>query len=188
LSARLPNAMIFLIPRIMTNHLATLGHFSHANADRRVFLQLAGLGALATLAACSSMRPTGSGDVASAAAASILNGYRSANGLPPLMPDRALERAALQQASYMASSGRMVHDTGWGKDFVSRVKGNGIKGAAAENIAQGRMDLPRLFEMWMNSPPHRRNMLDTRFARFGLAYRRDGQNPEWRYWALLLGR
>src|SRR5690606_32619978 len=138
LSARLPNAMIFVILRIMTNPLATLGHFSHANADRRVFLQLAGLGALATLAACSSMRPTGSGDVASAAAASILNGYRSANGLPPLMPDRALERAALQQASYMASSGRMVHDTGWGKDFVSRVKGNGIRSEERRVGKEGR--------------------------------------------------
>ena len=61
-------------------------------------------------------------------------------------------------------------------------------GAAAENIAEGRMDLARLFDMWMKSPPHRRNMLDARFTRFGLAYVSDGKNADWRYWALVLGK
>ena len=74
------------------------------------------------------------------------------------------------------------------EDFAARVKGNGIEGAAAENIAQGRMDLRRLFDMWMNSPPHRRNLLDPRFTRFGLAYARDAEKPDWRYWALVLGK
>jgi uncharacterized protein YkwD len=82
----------------------------------------------------------------------------------------------------------MAHTTGWGKDFASRVKENGIEGAAAENIAEGRMDVPRLVDMWMHSPPHRRNMLDPRFTRFGLAYATDGKNDQWRYWALVLGR
>ena len=50
------------------------------------------------------------------------------------------------------------------------------------------MDPARLFEMWMNSPPHRRNMLDARFTRFGLAYVRDGAKADWRYWALVLGK
>jgi uncharacterized protein YkwD len=88
----------------------------------------------------------------------------------------------------MAGARRMEHTTGWGKDFASRVKDNGIAGAAAENIAEGRMDLARLFDMWMKSPPHRRNMLDARFTRFGLAYVRDSKNADWRYWALVLGK
>jgi uncharacterized protein YkwD len=105
-----------------------------------------------------------------------------------LSSDARLEQAARQQAGYMAGAGRMSHTTGWGKDFAARVKDNGIEGAAAENIAEGRMDLPRLFDMWMRSPPHRRNMLDARFGHFGLAYAGGGKNGQWRYWALVLGR
>lgn len=160
-----------------------------AAADRRAVLRLAGLGALLVLSACGSLRrPPGGGAGASASATSIMNGYRAANGLSALSPDPQLEKAALEQAGYMAGAGRMAHTTGRGKDFASRVKGNGIAGAAAENIAEGRMDLTRLFAMWMNSPPHRRNMLDPRFTRFGLAYVRDGEKADWRYWALVLGK
>jgi uncharacterized protein YkwD len=82
----------------------------------------------------------------------------------------------------------MDHRTGWGKDFASRVKANGISGAAAENIAAGRMDTARVLDTWMHSPPHRRNMLDPRFTRFGLAYVRDRSNGDWRYWAMVLGK
>jgi len=156
--------------------------------DRRALLRFGGFGALALLAGCGTMRPTGESGGSSAAASGIVSGIRSGAGLTALSPDAQLEQAALQQARYMASAGRMEHTTGWGKDFAARVSDNGIKGAAAENIAQGRMDLTRLFDMWMNSPPHRRNMLDPRFTRFGLAYVGDASRPGWRYWALGLGK
>ncbi|MGP2492318.1 CAP domain-containing protein [Mesorhizobium sp. PUT5] len=158
------------------------------DAGRRTLLKAACGGALLALASCATGRQTGSGGGSSASAADILAGIRSAQGLPALQPDTRLEQAALQQAGYMAGAGRMSHTTGWGRDFSARVKQNGIDGAAAENIAQGRMDLQRLFDMWMASPPHRRNMLDPRFTRFGLAYVRDGKNGDWRYWALVLGK
>lgn len=155
--------------------------------DRRMFVAGSGLFALSVLAGCGTM-PTGSGAGASNSAAGTLAGIRSTENLSRLVPDSQLERAALQQAGYMATAKRMTHTTGWGKDFASRVNGNHIEGAAAENIAQGRMDIRRLFEMWMNSPPHRRNILDARFTRFGLAYVSDAKNPDWRYWALVLGK
>ena len=154
---------------------------------RRALLVGGGLALLWGLAGCGSL-PTGNGAGASTTASGLVAGIRSTNGLGSLSPDSQLERAALQQAFYMAQAGRMVHTTGWGRDFSSRVKDNGIKGAAAENIAEGRMDLQRLFDMWMHSAPHRRNLLDPRFTRFGLAYASDGKNPEWRYWALVLGK
>jgi uncharacterized protein YkwD len=156
---------------------------------RRMILKTAGLGAMLGLAACGTLAPgTGRGEGASAEAESTLEGIRATAGLPALVPDPQLEKAALQQARYMAAARSMTHDTGWGRDFGSRVKDNDIKGAAAENIAQGRMDTKRLFAMWMASPPHRRNMLDARFTRFGLAYAPDPSNPDWRYWALVLGK
>jgi uncharacterized protein YkwD len=162
---------------------------SHSGLPRRTLLKAAGLGIVLGLAGCGTLNTkTGGGAGASASAVSTLGGIRAAAGLPALVPDPQLEQAALQQARYMAAARSMTHDTGWGRDFVSRVRDNDIRGAAAENIAQGRMDIKRLFAMWMDSPPHRRNMLDARFNRFGLAYARDAGNPDWRYWALVLGK
>lgn len=149
------------------------------------FLKGAALCAVLFLAACQSARVPGDGAGASTSAYGYLADIRAANGLNKLVSDARLEKAALQQAGYMARAGRMAHTTGWGKDFAARMKDNGVEGAAAENIAYGRMDMGKLFSMWMNSQGHRRNMLDPRFNRFGLAYVRDGDQ---KYWALVVGR
>jgi uncharacterized protein YkwD len=153
-----------------------------------MLLKAIGLATLVALAACGTMLPAGQGAGVSASATSTLAGIRASAGLGPLVADPQLEQAALQQAGYMARGGRMAHTTGWGKDFAARVKDNGIAGAAAENIARGRFDQQKLFDMWMHSAGHRRNMLDPRFTRFGLAYVRDGRDSAIRYWALVLGK
>ncbi|TPM54109.1 CAP domain-containing protein [Mesorhizobium sp. B2-2-4] len=150
---------------------------------------LIGLAAIAGLAACSTVSvPTGEGAGVSSSATATLANLRAAAGRTPLTADTQLEQAALQQAGYMASRTRMSHTTGWGKDFASRMKDNGVHGAAAENIAEGRFDQQKLFDIWMHSTGHRRNILDPDFSRFGLAYVRDGRDPSLRYWALVLGR
>ncbi|TIN18877.1 MAG: CAP domain-containing protein [Mesorhizobium sp.] len=159
------------------------------NLDRRTLLKAIGLAALGGIAACNSVPlPTGEAAGVSSSATGTLSTIRTSAGLPALIPDPQLEQAALQQAGYMASRARMSHTTGWGKDFASRMKGNGVRGAAGENIAEGRFDLQKLFDIWMHSDGHRRNMLDPDFSRFGLAYVRDGRDPSLRYWALVLGR
>lgn len=159
------------------------------NLDRRTLLKAIGLAALGGTAACNSVPlPTGEAAGVSSSATGTLSTIRTSAGLPALIPDPQLEQAALQQAGYMASRARMSHTTGWGKDFASRMKGNGVRGAAGENIAEGRFDLQKLFDIWMHSDGHRRNMLDPDFSRFGLAYVRDGRDPSLRYWALVLGR
>ncbi|MEO5757244.1 MAG: CAP domain-containing protein [Mesorhizobium sp.] len=155
----------------------------------RMFLKAAGLAALLALAACNTVSlPAGEGAGASSSATATLANIRASAGLGALTPDPRLEQAALQQAGYMAGAGRMSHTTGWGKSFASRVKDNGIAGAAAENIAEGRFDQQKLFDIWMHSTGHRRNMLDPRFTRFGLAYVRDGRDSAIRYWSLVLGK
>ena len=111
---------------------------------------------------------------------------RSEHGLPPVFADPQLAVAARRQAELMAQSGRMAHTTGWRRDFTSRMRGSGIGGTAAENIAAGGMKPAEVFSMWMNSTGHRRNMLDPRFRRFGLASAVRGDDPRQRYWALVL--
>jgi uncharacterized protein YkwD len=128
----------------------------------------------------------GPGVGASALGSTSLEEIRANAGLPPLEPDARLERAAAQQAGYMAGAAKMSHRTGWGKDFSTRMRENGVEGAAAENVAHGRMSTGRLFAMWMTSPGHRRNMLDPRFGHYGLGSAEDGRGQK--YWALVLAR
>lgn len=142
---------------------------------------------LLALSACQSISLLGiEGAGANASAEQHLAAIRKGAGLSPLAPDAQLEKAARQQAELMAASGRMKHTTGRGKDFLTRVRGNGIDGAAAENIAYGRFGLDELFSAWINSPGHRRNMLDPRFSRFGLASAK-GEGDR-RYWSLIVAR
>lgn len=143
--------------------------------------------ALLGLAACQSAQPIGESGSAASAGVVHLTKIRTSYGLPPLVPDAKLERAALQQAQLMARKGRMTHTTGWGADFNSRMKSNGINGASAENVARGRIGAGEVFRMWMNSPGHRRNMLNPNYRRFGLSYVYEADGSGRRYWALVLG-
>ncbi|MBN9066187.1 MAG: ATP-binding cassette domain-containing protein [Rhizobiales bacterium] len=97
----------------------------------------AGLAAF-LLASCGTVHETGPGAGVSSSAVSTVAELRQENGVEPLKADAALEKAALQQAGYMARSGEMDHTTGFGRDFVSRMKKDKIHGLRAENIAYGR--------------------------------------------------
>ncbi|MBX3582479.1 MAG: CAP domain-containing protein [Rhizobiaceae bacterium] len=131
---------------------------------------------------------SGSGNAvgSSASGEAYLAAIRREHGLQPLKSDPKLEKAAAQQAAYMADASKMTHRTGWRKDFATRMRQNGVQGAAAENVARGYMEPSRVFQMWMNSKGHRRNMLDPRFAHYGLSSAKDGSGQK--YWALVLGR
>lgn len=153
---------------------------------RRLVLLSAGAAALMPLSACISVLPTMTADGVgmSSNAEGQIALERRANGLSPLAADRRLEKAAIQQARYMSTSGKMEHTALRGRDFVSRMDANGIAAPAAENLAHGRFDVARVIEVWMASPPHRRNMLDGRFGKFGLGY--VGGADDRRYWAMVL--
>ncbi len=131
---------------------------------------------------------SGTGAGVTGSATGKVASYRQAQGLSRLRADRDLEAAALAQASNMQRAGRMSHNTGGGRDFASRMRGRETNGAAAENIAYGRFDLDRVLEVWMNSAGHRKNILDPRFSRFGVAYVSDPGDATRRYWAMVLAK
>ncbi|MGC4025725.1 MAG: CAP domain-containing protein [Mesorhizobium sp.] len=112
---------------------------------------------------------------------------RAQNGLSPLSSDAELTKAAAYQAASMAKSGAMNHTTRAGGSFGRRMAGVETGGGAAENIAYGAFGMDELFRRWMNSPPHRRNILNSSYTRYGLASApaADGKR---RYWALVLAR
>lgn len=118
--------------------------------------------------------------------ATSLAGIRAENSLISLQSDPDLEAAAAEQAQMMAGAGAMSHSAGQG--FSQRMRGRTINGGAAENIAHGAFGTDELFRRWMESPPHRRNILDPKFARYGLASAPDPKGGGRRYWALVLAR
>ncbi|WP_343313554.1 CAP domain-containing protein [Brucella sp. BE17] len=118
----------------------------------------------------------------------IFNAIRKANGLSPMATDTRLEQAALYQARRMASFGKIGHSVGWGNGFVARLRKAGIRGPAAENVAAGQPDTQAVFDAWMKSPGHRKNMLDPTFGHYGLAWATPEDKSRRIYWAMMLGR
>jgi uncharacterized protein YkwD len=120
-----------------------------------------------------------------AAAASMISGYRTNNGLPAVTLDPALTRLAEAQAAVMAKRDRLDHNAG--KPFVARLKASGYDATlAAENIGAGYHTLAEAFSGWRDSPPHNANMLLKGATRLGIAAIYTPTSKYKVYWALIL--
>lgn len=96
----------------------------------------------------------------------LINGYRARNGVPTLLVGPALSRAAQAHSTDMARRGYFDHGA-----FVARLRRFGVRAPyVGENIASGTRPLTpaRIVRMWIESPPHRENLLDRGFRRIGV--------------------
>ena len=119
------------------------------------------------------------------AAASMISGYRTNNGLTAVTLDPELTRLAEAQAATMAKRDRLDHNAG--KPFVARLKASGYDAKfAAENIGAGYHTLAEAFSGWRDSPPHRANMLLEGATRMGIAAIYTPTSKYKVYWALIL--
>ncbi|MBY4895258.1 CAP domain-containing protein [Rhodobacteraceae bacterium N5(2021)] len=141
------------------------------------------------LAACA---PTGVGGVQRlslgesvdiAAVGARLSTLRAGQGLArPLGHSAALQAAAQAHVDDMAQSGNLSHTGSNGSTLTSRLRAAGYSACfAAENIAAGQANTAEVFEDWMGSGGHRRNILAAEATQFGFA-RAGG------YSVLVLGR
>jgi uncharacterized protein YkwD len=92
----------------------------------------------------------------------LTNQARQANGFPALVIDPALTRAAQIQADAMAAFNDMDHSIPGEAlpTFVARLSYVGYNYLwAAENIAFNAPDAPSVVTDWLNSPPHRADLL-----------------------------
>jgi uncharacterized protein YkwD len=120
-----------------------------------------------------------------AAAASMISGYRANNNLPAVMLDPELTRLAQAQADIMAKRDKLDHSVG--KPFVARLKASGYDAeSAAENISAGYHTLAEAFSGWRDSPPHRANMLLKGATRIGIAAVFTPASKYKVYWSLIL--
>ncbi|WP_162787252.1 CAP domain-containing protein [Notoacmeibacter marinus] len=143
---------------------------------RRAFVATA----LLTLTACS----TGTFDPAllDASGDQAVNRLRADKGLPPLSRDGGLVRAAQKQAEAMAARETMSHSAGG--NFAARVRPYYRGQHYAENIAAGQTTLGAAVASWIQSPPHRRNILNKHMRAYGIASAKSAGGT--RYWAMVL--
>jgi uncharacterized YkwD family protein/spore coat assembly protein SafA len=113
--------------------------------------------------------------------AKITNDYRAQNGLPALTFDWQLARVARYKSADMRDKGYFSHTSPtYGSPFTM-MKNFGINySRAAENIAAGQRTPEEVVRSWMNSPGHRKNILDPNVTRIGVGYAKGGSYGH--YW------
>ncbi len=97
------------------------------------------------------------------------NHERAARNLAPLKWNAALAAAARQHAQRMAAENTLSHQLPGEPGMVERAKLAGARfSSLAENVAEGP-SAGSIHRQWMNSPPHRANLLDPELNSVGIA-------------------
>lgn len=97
------------------------------------------------------------------------NHDRGEKGLPPLKWDASLARAAREHALRLAQQNTLSHQLPGEPDLSARAGQAGARfSTIAENVAEGP-NAQGIHEQWMNSPPHRANLLDPELTSVGIA-------------------
>jgi uncharacterized protein YkwD len=106
----------------------------------------------------------------------VLNAERTRHRLRPLRLNHKLSTAAQRHSRAMARKRFFSHTSLSGASFVDRIRSTGYLSGArswavAENIAygSGSRSSPRsIGRAWMNSPPHRANILHGSYRAIGI--------------------
>lgn len=107
----------------------------------------------------------------------LVNERRAEAGLAPVADSSKLRAAGYRHSTEMVSSGFFAHTTPSGVSFIDRILDTGYTSGTkswlvGENLAwgTGRLSSPAaLVKSWMDSPPHRENLLRPQFREIGIA-------------------
>ncbi len=119
-------------------------------------------------------------DVVNTALLAAHNRERESENLKPLTLDPELSRIAKRHADDMAAHHKMAHEGSDGSTPVERLTRENYQcQTSGENIAFGWRRVDRVMKGWLDSPPHKKNILGA-FTRvgFGVALDDDGV-PYW---------
>jgi uncharacterized protein YkwD len=104
-----------------------------------------------------------------------INDVRRQNGLAPVRLNRALSSAAREHSRAMAEHGFFAHDSLDGSAFWRRLELvypplPGRSWATGQNLVWASPDLSAkaALDLWMKSPPHRKNLLTPGWREVGL--------------------
>lgn len=105
----------------------------------------------------------------------LTNAERKKEKLQPLAPNAVLFKVARAHSANMARQEKMAHELD-GKNPYTRLKEAGYRYRyAGENVAYGDVDLDDVIKGWMDSPPHRKNILTPGFTEIGFGLARSEQ-------------
>lgn len=107
-----------------------------------------------------------------------VNASRAQMGLSQLDFNRRLSRAAMTHACDMQRNGFFAHQGSDGSNSHERVKRVGYRTClTAENLAHGYPQAMTVVNGWLNSPGHRRNMLQPDVQEMGVAITQGPHGP-----------
>jgi uncharacterized protein YkwD len=113
------------------------------------------------------------------------NRIRAEHKLPSLAVSPKLRSAAMAHARDMAERHKMSHKGSDGSNPFDRIGRVGYDyRRAGENVAAGYFSTERLMKGWMDSPPHKKNILGS-FSQIGVACATGDDGK--RYWCVTFG-
>ncbi len=109
----------------------------------------------------------------------LVNADRSADGLPPLKLNAALNQAAALKADDMFQKGYFSHNSPKGETPWQWVKQSGYQyQSAGENLAINYSSAEKQHAAWMKSTTHRSNILNGKYQDTGIAVKTGKMNGE----------
>lgn len=109
----------------------------------------------------------------------LVNLERARRGLRTLLIDERLRRAARRHSADMARRGYFAHQGLRGQSPFDRMLAEGFEDPAGENIASGQETPASVMRAWMQSIPHRRNILHEDFRTIGVGLHLSKGIPFW---------
>ncbi len=151
---------------------------------RLAALALAATLSLASGAMAACPLPGNAGEIV-AEVARVMNAERRSRGLRALAPSSQLQQIAQRHACDMAEHGIRSHTGSNGATFARRYRSGGGCGTGGENIAWGQRTPGSAVDWWMNSPPHRANILHRQAVQYGIGVAVSNGRPNW---VMVVGR
>lgn len=113
----------------------------------------------------------------------LTNAHRRAHGCGALAVNTILTRVAQAHSADMAAHNYFSHYSRDGRSPFDRMRAAGYRySLAAENIAAGQTTADVVVAAWMNSPPHRANILNCRLRQIGVGYGYNRASTYRTYW------
>ena len=117
-----------------------------------------------------------------------VNAQRAAHGLPALRVHPRLHDAARCHAWDQASGPDAGHRGSDGSDPSLRADRAGYRWTVVgENVAAGQTTPAEVVQVWMDSEPHRANILDGRFTEAAVGYAAADASRWGTYWVMMFG-
>jgi uncharacterized protein YkwD len=115
----------------------------------------------------------------------LINHERTNNGLPALKSQSQLAVAARKHSADMACNNYISHTGSDGSTSKERIEREGYQWSwAGENIAGGFTTPENVMQLWMNSAPHKANILSPNYVEAGVGYAYSGSSAYGSYWTV----